>query len=63
MLWRLPLKNKENYIIMFKALDVAYYTIAYSNIICRKSVSNSQLNKLLYCIQKAHLKRYDAPFF
>lgn len=48
---------------MFKALDVAYYTIAYSNIICRKSVSNSQLNKLLYCIQKAHLKRYDAPFF
>lgn len=48
---------------MFKALDVAYYTIAYSNIICRKSVSNSQLNKLLYCIQKTHLKRYDAPFF
>lgn len=48
---------------MFKALDVAYYTIAYSNIICRKSVSNSQLNKLLYCIQKAHLKRYNAPFF
>lgn len=55
--------NKEDYIIMFEALNIAYYTIAYSNIICRKSINNFKLNKLLYCIQKAHLKQYDAPFF
>ena len=48
---------------MFNALDVAYYVIAYSNIVCRQNISNFKLNKILYCIQRAHLKRYDAPFF